>query len=306
MLHPGSVGRRAGGTRPELTQERRVPVIAITAADDSRVHDYRAVREPEIVRRRGLFIAEGRLVVGRLLGLPHFRIRSILVSAAGLAALREHAAAGLDSRPDLPLYLVDGDVIDAIGGFHFHRGCLAIAERPEPLDPDAIIAAAAPGRPLVVVEAIAQADNVGSILRNAQAFGAAGVLLDPASVDPLYRKALRTAMGAALSVPWARLAPWPESVSRLREAGIVIAALTPRAMAQPLDAFAGAHADRRVALLVGSEGAGLGDAALGSADVHVRIPMAPGADSVNVATATGIALHALAQATSARTDPPCA
>ena len=270
-----------------------MPVDRITSADDPRVQDYRAVREPELVRRRGLFIAEGRLVVGRLLALPRSTIRSILVSEAGLAALREQAADGLDARPELPLYLAAPDVIDAIGGFHFHRGCLAIAERPPAVDPRTLIAAAAPGRPLVVLEAIAQADNVGSILRNAQAFGAAGVLLDPASVDPLYRKALRTAMGAALVVPWARLEPWPDALARLRHAGIVLAALTPRATAQPLDAFVSAHTGRAVALLVGAEGPGLQDATLALADVPVRIPMAPGADSVNVATATGIALHAL-------------
>jgi tRNA G18 (ribose-2'-O)-methylase SpoU len=277
-----------------------VAVDRITSADDPRVLDYRAVREPELVRRRGLFIAEGRLVVARLLALPHSRIRSILVSDAGLTALHAQAADGLAARPDLPLYLAAPDVIDAIGGFHFHRGCLAIAGRPPALDAGEPIAAAAPGRPLVVVEAIAQADNVGSILRNAHAFGAAGVLLDPASVDPLYRKALRTAMGAALTVPWARLEPWPDALSRVRHAGLVVAALTPRPTAQPLAAFVAAHRDRTVALLVGAEGAGLSPGALAAAEAHVRIAMAPGADSVNVATATGIALHALASVASQR------
>jgi tRNA G18 (ribose-2'-O)-methylase SpoU len=272
-----------------------VPVDRITSADDPRVHDYRAVREPELVRRRGLFIAEGRLVVGRLLALPHSRIRSILVSEAGLAALRDQAAESLDARPDLPLYLAAADVIDAIGGFHFHRGCLALAERPAALDAAALIAAAAPGRPLVIAEGIAQADNVGSILRNAHAFGAAGVLLDPASVDPLYRKALRTAMGAALTLPWARLEPWPDALATVRDAGIVLAALTPRASAVPLDAFTAQYAGRVVALLVGAEGDGLAPATLAAADARVRIAMAPGADSVNVATAAGIALHALAR-----------
>jgi tRNA G18 (ribose-2'-O)-methylase SpoU len=268
-----------------------VPVERLTSADDPRVDDYRAVREPDLVRRRGLFIAEGRLVVARLAALPGYAIRSILVNAAGLAGLREHAGAALDRR-DPPIYLAEPDVIDAIGGFHFHRGCLAIAERPPAADASAIVASAAPGRPLVVVEGVAQADNVGSIVRNAHAFGAAGVLLDPATVDPLYRKALRTAMGAALVVPWARLEPWPAGLERLRAAGVVVAALTPRTPAIALEAFTAAHRGRTLALLVGSEGGGLSDAALAAADARVRIAMAPGADSVNVATATGIALHA--------------
>jgi len=269
-----------------------VPVVRIESADDPRVQDYRAVREPELVRRRGLFIAEGRLVVARLVGLPRYRLRSILVNDAGLASLRAHAAGALDEDATA-IYLAAPETIDAIGGFHFHRGCLAIAERPAPIDPGTVIADARPGHPVVVVEGIAQADNVGSILRNAQAFGAAGMLLDPASVDPLYRKALRTAMGAALVVPWARLEPWPDGLGRLRDAGLVVAALTPREPAITIDAFAAAHRVHRVALLAGAEGDGLSDAALAAADVRVRIEMTPGADSVNVATATGIALHAI-------------
>lgn len=148
-----------------------MPVVPIDSADDPRVQDFRAVREPELVRRRGLFIAEGRLVVARLVALPRYRIRSILVNEAGLAALRTHAGAALDEHA-VAIYLAAPETIDAIGGFHFHRGCLAIAERPAPLDSGAIIAGAGPGRPVVVVEGIAQADNVGSILRNAHAFGA--------------------------------------------------------------------------------------------------------------------------------------
>jgi len=100
-------------------------------------------------------------------------------------------------------------------------------------------------------------------------------------------------MGAALVVPWARLEPWPDALSRVRAAGVVLAALTPRASAQPLADFVAAQAQRAIALLVGAEGGGLGAAALAASDVQVRIAMAPGADSVNVATATGIALHAL-------------
>jgi tRNA G18 (ribose-2'-O)-methylase SpoU len=269
-------------------------ICYVTSPDDPRVADYLVVREPELVRRRGLFIAEGRLVVARLAVLPRFAIRSVLVNDAALAALGEDVRSALDAR-GVPILVAAPATIDAVGGFHFHRGCLAIGERPAPLDADAVIAAARPGRPLVVVERIAQADNVGSILRNAQAFAAAGVLLDDATVDPLYRKALRTSMGAGLVVPYARLEPWPDAIARLKAAGLVVAALTPRAPSEPLAAFAAAHAARAIALLVGSEGDGLTQAALAAADARVRIDMAPGADSVNVATATGIALHALAQ-----------
>ncbi len=153
----------------------------------------------------------------------------------------------------------------------------------------------APGpRLLLALESLANADNVGAIFRNAAAFGVHAVVLDARSCDPLYRKATRTSMGATLTVPWARLEPWPDALARVRDAGVVLAALTPHAAAQPLEAFVAAHARRAVALLVGAEGDGLGEAALAAADVHVRIVMAPGADSINVATATGIALHALA------------
>ena len=269
-----------------------MPVIAITSPDDPRLDDYRAVRDPELVRRRGLFIAESRLVVARLVALPRYAIRSILATEAGLAGLRELTGdAAVASDP--PIYVASDAVIESLGGIQFHRGCLAIAERPAPLDPAAVIAAAAPGRPLVVVEGVAHPDNVGSIFRNARAFGAAGVLLDDASVDPLYRKALRTAMGASLIVPWTRLDPWPTGLSRLRDAGHVVAALTPHPSSDTLEGFVGAHGGRPIALLVGGEGGGLTPAALAHADARVRIPMAPGADSVNVATATGIALHAL-------------
>jgi len=271
-----------------------VPVVAIASPDDPRLDDYRAVREPELVRRRGQFIAESRLVVARLVALPRYTIRSILATPSGLAGLRE-LTADAPVPGDPPIFVAPDAVIEALGGIHFHRGCLAVVDRPAPLDPAAILAAAAPGRPLIAVEGVAHADNIGSILRNAQAFGAAGVLLDGATVDPLYRKALRTSMGAALAVPWTRLAPWPDGLALLRQSGCVVAALTPQAPGDTLAAFAAAHADRPVALLVGAEGEGLSAPALAFADARVRIPMAAGADSVNVATATGIALYALTQ-----------
>src|SRR5262249_40130935 len=143
---------------------------------------------------------------------------------------------------------------------------------------------------LLGLESIANADNVGGIFRNAAAFGVDGVLLSPACCDPFYRKAIRTSMAATLRVPFARADPWPQPLVRLREAGFTIVALTPREPATRLDQFVASAQQGKMALLVGNEGEGLTLAAEHAADVRVRIPIAPGIDSLNVAVAVGIAL----------------
>jgi tRNA G18 (ribose-2'-O)-methylase SpoU len=134
---------------------------------------------------------------------------------------------------------------------------------------------------------------VGGVFRNAAAFGADAVLLDPKTCDPLYRKAIRTSAGASLTIPFARLQPWPEALERLREAGFILLAMTPHGGAMPLDEFARQQEPARLALLFGSEGDGLTAGAQGYADHRIRIRMAPGADSLNVAVAAGIALSRL-------------
>ncbi len=264
-------------------------LFPVSSAADPRVADYRAIPDPELVRARGLFVAEGRLVVARLLAQDRFPVRSVLVNAAALEGLRE----AVEARPGLPVFVAEADTLSAIGGFNFHRGCLAIGERLALPPADALLVSAAPRRPLVILEGVTQADNVGSVFRNAQAFGAAAVLLDPATCDPLYRKALRTSMGNVLHVPYSRLEHWPGALALVRAAGFRIVALTPRPPATPLDAFLDASGSAPLALLVGAEGAGLRRETLEKADDRVFIPMAPGADSVNLATATGIALHAI-------------
>src|SRR5207253_6152060 len=124
-----------------------------------------------------------------------------------------------------------------ITGHDLHRGCLALATRPEPPPIDALLAAA---RTAIVLEAVGDADNVGGVFRNVAAFGAGPVLLSPACCDPLYRKAIRTSMAAALSVSFARVdeGDWPEVLVRVRAAGATIVALTPREPSETLDAFA--------------------------------------------------------------------
>jgi tRNA G18 (ribose-2'-O)-methylase SpoU len=301
-------------------------LIFSVSADDPRVDDYRAIPDPELLHARGLFVAEGRLVVARLLRSVRFRTRSLLVSPATLDALR--ASFDLDALA-APIYVADTATLSTIGGFNFHRGCLALGERPTPptlssvLPPTSGVAGSTSGvgrstsgvgatdtrRRLVVVvlEGLAQPDNVGSIFRNAHAFGAAAVLLDAACCDPLYRKALRTSIGAALEVPFARIVT--DDLRRLQSAGYRLVALTPTpdvttptpdvpastpdvaAPTPDVVAIEAADLSGRIALMAGAEGQGLSDAWLAAADLRVRIPMAPGADSLNVATATGIALH---------------
>jgi tRNA G18 (ribose-2'-O)-methylase SpoU len=157
-----------------------------------------------------------------------------------------------------------------------------------------------------VLEGVNDHENLGAIFRNAAAFGVSAVLMDPTSADPLYRRSVRVSVGHVLSVPFARLAPWPHALAQLRDVGILVAALAPQpspmtGLHPPPCSIAslGAHLRRRtvtaVAVLLGAEGAGLSPAALSSADVTVSIPMAPGVDSVNVATAAAIAFHELAR-----------
>lgn len=252
---------------------------------DARLNDYRNVPDPELLRERGLFVAEGRHIVRRLLTGSRFTTRSVLVTP-----LAQQGLADVLSQIDhVPVFVVSQDALNAITGFNIHRGCLAIGER-LPLPSWESIAADA--RRVVVLERVSNADNVGGVFRNAAAFDVDAVLLGPSCTDPLYRKAIRTSMGAALRIPFARMEKWPEDLYRLKAYGLRLMALTPSSEAQALDT---AGQPSRVAVLVGHEGDGLSDDAIRAADLSVRIPMAAGVDSLNVATATAIALYELSQ-----------
>ncbi|MBI2187705.1 MAG: RNA methyltransferase [Acidobacteria bacterium] len=251
---------------------------------DERIADYRAVSDPELARRHGIFIAEGRLVVRRLLTDRRFTTRSVMVTEPACTALADV----LEARADVPVYVVPQTVMNGVAGFNIHRGCLAVGERPAPRPWTEVIAGA---RVVVVLERIANADNVGGVFRNAAAFGADAVLLDPASTDPLYRKAIRTSMGAALGVSFARAEPWPDVLAALADRGFTTLALTPAASAPPLAAVAEAAAAQPVALVLGHEGEGLTDAATAACAHRARIPITAATDSLNVATATAIALY---------------
>ena len=185
----------------------------IESIDDPRVAEYRAVRDAELARTRGLFVAEGRLVVERLIADGRYTLRSVLVSEAA----REALAPALASMPGrVPIYVCRAADLRGITGFDLHRGCLALAERPAPVPAAALVAAA---RLVVALDGVGNADNVGGVFRNAAAFGVDAVLLGPTCCDPLYRKAIRTSMAATLRVPFARVDDWAAALALLRAAG---------------------------------------------------------------------------------------
>ncbi len=269
-----------------------VRVTEVCSADDPRVTDYRVIKDRDALRDRGVFIAEGRLVVERLLAPGcRFRARSVLLQEERWGGMKEIVEGKAAHSGPFEVMTANKAVMEEIVGFRFHQGCLAAGVM-EP-DPDVRwLLARAGGGPLVALEGLVDLDNVGSVFRNAAALGAGGVLLSPDCAPPLYRKAIRTSMGHTLSLPFARATDWPGDLGALRGAGYDVLALTPGESATELRAAAqGMARGRRACLLLGAEGAGLTRAAMDASDARVRVPMAAGVDSVNVATAAAIALY---------------
>jgi tRNA G18 (ribose-2'-O)-methylase SpoU len=261
-------------------------VIRISRFDDPRLEMYRSISDAELLRRRNVFVAEGRLVVSRLIASEH-PISSVLVNEASFRALEE----ALRRLPSIvPVYVCDAGEFASLTGFNLHRGCLALAERPPRRTWPEIASCSSL---VLVLEAVADADNVGSAFRNAAAFGAQGVLLSPTCCDPLYRKAVRTSMGAVMRVPYARSEDWPDPLRALKSDGFVLLALTPASDAIALPSMPLGRQHQKIALLIGSEGPGLTAETVQLADLRIRIPIEPGVDSLNLATATGIALYQL-------------
>ncbi len=261
-------------------------IVPIDDPADPRIAAYVQVRERDVVGRGDGFIAEGEVVLRVLLGGgARAKAASLLVAEGRLARLAPLIAA-LDG--ETPVYLASQTVMDAVVGFHIHRGMLAHGLRPA--DPGAAaLLGAAPARAVVLaLFGVANHDNIGGIFRNAAAFGAGAVLLDAACCDPLYRKAIRVSVGATLKVPFARLAAGEDAIGVLEAAGFAPLALSP-AGAEPL---AGMARPDRAALLLGAEGPGLPPHLMARART-VGIAMAAGWDSLNVAAASAIALHEL-------------
>ena len=231
----------------------------------------------------GLYIAESPKVIARAIAAGH-RPRSVLLQEQWLDDLRP-----LLEPLDVPVFVGASDVLERLTGFNLHRGALAAMHRPALLPVADVLRDA---RRVVVLEDIVDHTNVGAIFRSVAGLGADAVLVTPRCADPLYRRSVRVSMGTVLQVPWTRLDDWPDGAAQLRAAGFHIAALALAPTAVGLDEFA-ANAPDRVAIVLGTEGDGLSRAALEAADTVVTIPMMHGVDSLNVASASAVALYAL-------------
>jgi tRNA G18 (ribose-2'-O)-methylase SpoU len=277
-----------GATDPAVDGTRSAPrLLPVDDPDDPRIAAFRDIRERDLARR-GTFIAEGTVVLESLLGSRLFRPVSLLLlrnRVGGLGAVLDRVPAAV------PVFVAERAVIDAVAGFPMHRGVLALAEaRPGAVPPlDELLAAiASEGGTVAVAVGIANHDNMGGIFRNAAAFAAGAVLVDETSCDPLYRKAIRVSAGRALRVPFLR-AEAALAADRLAAHGFRLLALSPRG---ETDAAAIGGGRGPTALFLGTEGEGLPEALLARMET-VRIAMAPGVDSLNVATSAAVVLHRL-------------
>jgi tRNA G18 (ribose-2'-O)-methylase SpoU len=259
-------------------------------ADYSRLTDValRRVSEPAA----GLYIAESTKVITRALAAGH-QPRSVLLQEQWLPDVEPL----LRDFPDVPVYVGESAVLEALTGYHLHRGALAAMHRPVLPEPADLLRDA---RLVVVLEDIVDHTNVGAIFRSVAGLGADAVLISPRCADPLYRRSVRVSMGTVLQVPWTRIPEWDAAAPILHEAGFEIAALALADDAVILDDYA-ARPPHRVALVLGSEGDGLSRRAIAAADTVVTIPMLHGVDSLNVASASAVALWAL-RARSERSD----
>ncbi len=232
----------------------------------------------------GLYLAESPKVIERALAVGH-RPRAVLLLEQWLPRIEPL----LERFPDVPVFVGESDQLEALTGFHMHRGALASMHRPIGLDPLELLRTS---RRVVVLEDLGDHTNVGAIFRSVAALGADGVLLTPGCADPLYRRAVRVSMGAVLQVPWARLPHWRDAGPLIRDAGFELAAFALRDDAEDLADFAEELPDR-LALMFGTEGEGLSRRALASATRCVTIPMEHEVDSLNVSTAAALALWAV-------------
>lgn len=275
-----------GDAPPVLSQ------IHIDHPDDDRLADYVRLRETSLRRHleaeQGLFIAEGEKVIRRAVEAG-YRPRSFLLAARWFVGLADV----LRQWPEVPVYVVTEELAEQVTGFHVHRGALASLHREQRHSMDELLALDR----LVVCEDIVDHANVGAILRSAAGLGFDGALLSPRAADPLYRRSIKVSMGAVFSLPWARLPDWHGAPERLRSAGFTTVALTLADDALDLSEVVAEQRRRptKLALLLGTEGAGLSERWSAGPTVRATIAMAAGIDSLNVAAAAAVACYALAR-----------
>lgn len=271
--------------------------VELTAADE-RVVDYSSLTDSALRKKleteRGLYMAESANVIKRAVQAGH-RPRSFLTARRWLDSLTPwiEMACGSPDGGETPVYIADEQVLETVTGFRLHRGALAAMNRPELADPLDLISGS---RLIAIIEDIVDHTNVGAIFRSCAALGVDAVLVTPACADPLYRRSVRVSMGTVFQVPWTRLDPWPGALDALTSAGWETAAMALSDDSIDLPEFCSRlEPEARVALLFGTEGAGLSRRAIEKSTVTVRIPMAGGVDSLNVAAASAVAAYAVAQ-----------
>lgn len=249
---------------------------------------FSALRSPTQVAAADFFVAEGRRLVRLVLERPELEVRALLLSEQAKAALEGE---GVVLPASLDVWLAAPAVQRLVGGYRFHQGALALVTRPPLRGEEHLGTVLRAGRALLAMECVTNPDNVGALMRTALALGASGVVLDARSGDPLYRKALRNSVGAALTLPWVRVAALPTTLAELRRRGARVIGLCCEPAATDLRRLGTAPDPQRVdVILVGAEGVGLSAPALAACDVLAHIPMQGGMDSLNVNAAAAIAL----------------
>ncbi|WP_027019906.1 TrmH family RNA methyltransferase [Corynebacterium sputi] len=269
--------------------------IRIDDPADPRLDDIRDLNRsdnrPDLPGGKGLVIAEGMLIVPRLLE-SRFPTRCVVGTESRLLVLKDKHP---ELLPDVPLYTVTRDTMAAAVGFDMHRGLLAVADRASEKTVDEVVDGA---KTLLILEGVGDHENIGSLFRNAAGMDIDGVLFGAACADPLYRRSVRVSMGHVLRLPFAHLpgttTTWQRSLDGLKEKGFRIVAMTPGEGSVPLwEAMSdesGAPVEK-IAIVVGAEGPGMTEHAMRACDVRARIPMAEGTDSLNVATSAAVGFY---------------
>jgi len=267
-------------------------LVPIGDIDDPRIEPYRAIRERDLAGREDAFILEGEVVLRAFARAGRYELASVLLAEKRVEKLMP-VLAMLPATPvpttiPMPIYVAPQAVLDGIVGFHIHRGILALGRR-TPLPPARdLIGGLGPEALVMTLMGVSNHDNIGGLFRNAAGFDVDAVLLDGACCDPLYRKAIRVSVGGVLTVPFTRLRPDEDAVDLLKANGFRCLALSPAGATR----LSEVKRSGRTALMLGAEGPGLSDAVLARTET-ISIPMSGRFDSLNVATASGIALHHL-------------